>query len=237
MGEKMTAFSRVCLVCGVFVAFWAAPHMGRASDDTPCMGCDVFAAHPDDPERKAAGIAPEKIDVQRALAACRSAVARFPDSPRLHFQLGRVYLRGGNLAGAIAEYRMSADKGYAAAQYQMSNIYGMGLGVERDDAKSAVWCRKAAEQGVTAAQYLLGRMYSNGWGVEQDDAQAAVWYRKAGEQGDVDAQIQLGIMYQRGLGVAKDETQAAQWLHKAAAQGSKAAENLLHDVEEKTNRQ
>jgi len=200
------------------------------------MGCDVFAAHPDDPERKAAGVAPEKIDVQRALAACRSAVARFPDSPRLHFQLGRVYLRDGNLAGAIAEYRMAADKGYAAAEYQLSNIYGMGLGVDRDDAKSAFWCRKAAGQGVTAAQYLLGRMYSNGWGVEQDDVQAADWYRKAAEQGDVDAQIQLGIMYQRGLGVAKDEALAAEWFHKAAAQGSDAAQKMLEDLE-KSKRQ
>lgn len=66
-------------------------------------------------------------------------------------------------------------------------MYRKGLGVPEDDAKAAIWFRKAAEQDDAGAQYNLGAMYFNGQGILQDDVQAHMWLNLAASQGAADA--------------------------------------------------
>lgn len=124
-------------------------------------------------------------------------------------------------------YRVDAEQGNAAAQYDQGLVELLGQGVPQDYDKAAQWFRKAAEQGHVAAQYDLAVMLEEGEGVPQDYTQAAQWFRKAAEQGNVDAQSRLGSAYYNGEGVPQDYTQAAQWYRKAAAQGDIAAQNDL----------
>ena len=124
-------------------------------------------------------------------------------------------------------FRVDAEQGNAAAQYDQGLVELLGQGVPQDYVKAAQWFRKAAEQGHVKAQYDLGIMYEQGEGVSQDYAQAAQWFRKAAEQGNVDAQSRLGSAYVNGDGVSQDYSQAAQWYRKAAAQGDIAAQNNL----------
>ena len=124
-------------------------------------------------------------------------------------------------------YRVDAEQGNAAAQYDEGLVELLGQGVPQDYVSAAEWFRKAAEQGHVDAQYNLGVMYMLGEGVAQDYAQAAEWFRKAAEQGNVDAQSRLGAAYANGEGVPQDYTQAAQWYRMAAAQGDINAQNNL----------
>ena len=43
-------------------------------------------------------------------------------------------------------------------------MFGAGLGIPRDDAKAAIWYRKAAERGLPDAQIQLGTMIGAGQG-------------------------------------------------------------------------
>lgn len=132
-----------------------------------------------------------------------------------------------NATAAIAKYKPLAERGNAAAQFNMGMIYNEGYGVAADDAAAAVWFRKSAEQGFVRAQSNLGLLYLIGHGVPQDYDQAARWFTKAAQQGDSIAQENLGAMYAKGEGVPRDERLAIEWSQKAADQGNEKAKANL----------
>ena len=113
-----------------------------------------------------------------------------------------------------------AQKGDAAAQFDLGYRYANGDGVAKDSAEAVKWFRMAAEQGNARAQSNLGAMYANGEGVPKDSTEAVKWYRKAAEQGHVFAQGNLGSMYANGEGVPKDAIEGLAWSNSAAASGS-----------------
>ncbi len=78
-------------------------------------------------------------------------------------------------AEAVRWYRLAAEQGYAAAQYNLGGMYGTGQGVPQDYAEAMRWYRLAAEQGHASAQSNLGDMYGTGRGVPQDYVQAHMW--------------------------------------------------------------
>ena len=80
--------------------------------------------------------------------------------------------------------RSLADRGDAAAQYNLGIMYENGRGVRKDDAEAVRWYRKAADQGHLEAQNNLGAMYEDGHGVPQDYVEAVRWYRKAAINGN-----------------------------------------------------
>jgi uncharacterized protein len=120
-----------------------------------------------------------------------------------------------------------AEKGNAAAQYKLGEMYGNGQGIPKDDAEAARWIKKAADQGYVEAQYILGGMYGVGKCVPQDDAEAVKWLRKAADQGHAGAQYILGGMYGMGKGVPQDYIDAVKWTQKAADQGYAEAQDTL----------
>ena len=60
-----------------------------------------------------------------------------------------------NYAEALHWYRMAADQGEAAAQYDVGLIYANGLGVRRDPAEARQWMDKAAAGGSDGARRWL----------------------------------------------------------------------------------
>lgn len=123
---------------------------------------------------------------------------------------------GGNPA-ALAELKVSAQTGLAAAETVLGALYQAGASVNRDDAAAVKWFLKAAEQGDMEAQFGLGVMYANGYGIKQDYATAARWFKKAAAQGNNAPNFYLGLIYENGLGMPKNYVEAAQWYIKAAS--------------------
>ena len=66
----------------------------------------------------------------------------------------------------IDRIRLKAHLGSVNAQITLGHRYGTGLDVERDDAESTKWYRRAAEQGHAKAQLVLGNRQLAGVGVE-----------------------------------------------------------------------
>jgi TPR repeat protein len=85
--------------------------------------------------------------------------------------------------GTLDALRQSAQKGDAAAQLQLGDVFRTGQGLPQDFGEAVKWYRLAAAQGNTAAQINLGTMYHLGLGVGKDDAQAAKWYQAPAKQG------------------------------------------------------
>ena len=83
--------------------------------------------------------------------------------------------------------KAKAEKGNAAAQYNLGIMYRTGRGVLKDDKEAVKWYRKAAEQGDAIAQLNLGGMYYNGKGVLEDYATAYAWFNIAAANGGVNA--------------------------------------------------
>lgn len=95
--------------------------------------CDALAAHPEDPERVAAGISDEKINASAAVLACEAAVKAEPSTPRLHFQLGRSYLAADQLEQAVEQFILAAQEDHGGALAYLADFYIAGApGIEAD---------------------------------------------------------------------------------------------------------
>ena len=76
---------------------------------------------------------------------------------------------------AVNWYRLAAEQGNAAAQYNLGLLYEKGKGVPQDDKEAVRLYRLAAEQGDADAQGNLGVMYVFGKGVIKDFVYAHMW--------------------------------------------------------------
>lgn len=128
----------------------------------------------------------------------------------------------GDYAGALRLFRDAADRGDAAAQFNLGRLYSAGAVTAQDFPAAMIWFGKAAAQGNPGAQFNLGLMYQNGQGVRPDPAAAARSYLKAADQGYAAAQVRLAAMYAAGEGVPEDQSQALKWYRQAADQGDAA---------------
>ena len=110
---------------------------------------------------------------------------------------------------AIQKILLSAEQGYARAQYNVALLYLYGKrGFEKDTAKGIYWYHQAAQNGNNHAAYDLGVCYYYGQGVEQDYTKAFEFLNQAAKNGHIRAMQLVGDAYAFGHGVASDETKA-----------------------------
>ncbi|WP_198174219.1 tetratricopeptide repeat protein [Mesorhizobium xinjiangense] len=100
-----------------------------------------------------------------------------PDAAYGAFQRG-LYITALNLGLARAQ------KGDAAAQTLVAEIYSRGLGVRRDPAAAAEWYGKAAEQGVPEAQLQYALVLMDGKYASQDKDRAYELLGQAADAGN-----------------------------------------------------
>jgi len=124
----------------------------------------------------------------------------------------------------------AAEGGDPRAQYQISRMFLLGVGMEKNDEAAANWASTAAGSGYTDAQYLMGTLLLSGTGVAENKEWAAYWFEQASQQGHIDAQYNLGLMLDTGDGVPQDKEKGKYWQEQAAASEAKAAQGLKEDV-------
>lgn len=135
-------------------------------------------------------------------------------------------------ADELSDITAKAERGDAAAQYDLGLMFQKGEKVPKDEAAALAWFSKAAAQGHTKAEVNLGSIYAHGFGVPQDWAKSIEWYRKAAAKGDTTAEHNLGLDYDHGHGVERDAGQAARWYRLAADQGHARAQYNLGELYE-----
>lgn len=194
--------------------------------------CDQAAGSLDHPDYLAGNMLVEpptykKRNGSLGIATCTTALANFPNQPRLLANLGLAHSKLKNDKRAFAIFKNLATKGDPFSWERLGNLYELGSGVEQDYTLALKWYLKAADRDFSFAQYRLGMMYKHGNGVEQDYHQAVKWYRKATEQGDSAAQNNLAVMYEEGLGIVQDYQQAVKLYQKSIKHGDSNAQNNL----------
>ncbi|RFB98361.1 hemagglutinin [Rhizobium leguminosarum bv. trifolii] len=151
------------------------------------------------------------------------------------FEIGARYSDGRNgitvdQKQAAGWYQLSADKGFAPAQYRLGSMYEKGNGVERDIAKAKGFYEQAANQGNASAMHNLAVLYASGALGQQDYATAASWFTKAANLGITDSQFNLAILCARGNGVPADLEESYKWFAIAAKAGDKDASQKRDEV-------
>ena len=92
--------------------------------------CDLLATHPLDPDKITAGVSGSVVrkDLDTAIAVCRTDVARFPDNPRLTYNLGRVLFYDQKFAEGLKYIDKAAAAGHRQSQFVAGLIYSRGSG-------------------------------------------------------------------------------------------------------------
>jgi len=109
-----------------------------------------------------------------------------------------------------------AEKGDAAAQTLVAEIYARGLGVPVNQAEAARWYEKAADQGVTEAQFRYGAMLLQGRYVPRDKAKAEKLMKAAADAGNRMAQFNYGQLMMMDHPGEAGLDEAFPWFMKAA---------------------
>lgn len=116
--------------------------------------CDEQAANPRDPYRMAAGVVMEKMVPRLAQQECERAIAKYPNTMRFRYQLGRALYVGNSPGPALGYLRDAAAAGYPAAFLTLGQMYGAGAGVASDIDTAQQMFRKAMAGGVDAKDDL-----------------------------------------------------------------------------------
>ena len=122
-------------------------------------------------------------------------------------------LATGDYQRAITLLRPLAERGDAAAQFELAQMYESGQGVALDDGLAAHWYRLAAQQGHSKAQFYLGQIYANGQG--QGQSQQLTQAQGISQLNPSDS------------GVGKDYIAAYIWWTRASQQGHEGATSGL----------
>jgi len=103
----------------------------------------------------------------------------------------------GNFGDALGLLKPLADRGDAAAQFRLSQLYLEGRGVAQDPKEGLRLLEGAAEKGNREARFALGGMYAAGRGVRQNANVAYIWYGAAACSGAPRAKAEQETMKAR----------------------------------------
>jgi TPR repeat protein len=85
----------------------------------------------------------------------------------------------GDYQSAWFRFWSLAHEGVASAQFNLGQLYRLGVGIPTELSIARYWYGEAAGQGHAYAQYNLGLMYELGHGTTSDLVETQAWYRRA----------------------------------------------------------
>jgi TPR repeat protein len=132
---------------------------------------------------------------------------------------GEAAAKAHDYATALKAFTPLANKGDAAAQLDLGEMYQLGLGVTKDPKQAVAWYTKSAAQGNVLAELNLGSAYAAGAGVTRDDARALALWQKAADHGNPRAMHNVALMYSHGRGADTNGAKAIEYYDKAIAAG------------------
>lgn len=112
-----------------------------------------------------------------------------------------------------------AERGDAAAQTLIAEIYAKGLGVAQNLARASGWYALASENGDPIATFELALMYQEGRGVPKNRSRAAELFKQAAERGSVPAKYNLALLHVEGAYAPPNLVRAVELFREAAEAG------------------
>ncbi|PYB77623.1 peptidoglycan-binding protein [Rhizobium wuzhouense] len=212
-----------------------APAQTLDNTSAPAMASTAPSALPQPAAVSVAAAAPAaEIVVPAEITPPSLSIAAKNGDPQALFEIGARYTEGRGVASNFAEaakwYKLSADKGFALAQYRLANFLEKGTGLAPDIKEAKRYYELAAAAGNASAMHNLAVIYASGKDGAQDYAKAVEWFGKAAERGVSDSQFNLAILFARGNGAAPDLVQSYKWFAIAAKGGDKDAAQKRDEV-------
>jgi TPR repeat protein len=146
-----------------FSLFWVlAAVLNHAYADVAATDCDIVAASPSDHYRleSVVGVPMEELDIEGALAACSSAISKFPEVARFHYQLGRAYEASENDAKARLAFLDAAALGHAEAMYRLGMQFRLGKGGAANNRLAIEWWESAAAGRSIPAMWEIANLHN-----------------------------------------------------------------------------
>lgn len=179
--------------------------------------------------------------------------------PRARFFLATAYQDGTGVeqdeVQAARWYRLAAEGGFAAAAYNLADMYRTGRGgLPTDYVQAMRWYQQVLDQDplLTAmdryaghsldiharSQFWIGRMHIGGdaYGLPEDLPQAMRWFARGLQEGDGLSALNLGVMYEAAMGVPRNLVVAYALVSQAAkrqdteAQGRQYMQDLAQHM-------
>ncbi len=147
--------------------------------------------------------------------------------PQPLVQPGKTNELARRFAEEFPDLRAKAEKGDAAAQNLVGEVYGAGRWVKADPNEALQWYLRSARKGHAPGQYNLAVALENGEGTPVNLPEALHWYKKAAGQGFAPAEYNLGLMLLRGQVEKPKPTEGAKWIQKAAEHNDRLAQVAL----------
>lgn len=163
-------------------------------------GCDVLAAHPDDPNKVAPGVSQSGMDKPAAIAACEVAVAADPENPRLRYQLGRAYGYSGLGEKSFVHRKIAIAADYPQALFVNGYLHLLGENkAEKDPCRAGELLRRSAQYGRLAGQIGFPKWTLEGafkgCAVKQDPAELLSFLEAADQQtGDFYTEVAIDLL-------------------------------------------
>ena len=101
-------------------------------------------------------------------------------------------------------YSKGATLNNNICQYNLSNMFKNGQGIEQDDELYLFWLKKSADNNYEQALTEMGDIYYDGFYINKDLEKAFECYKKAADKNFLPACLNLSIMYFEGQGTKKD---------------------------------
>lgn len=146
--------------------------------------CDRHASHPDDPNKVLPGKERVQMDLEAAIDACRTDLAKDPGNPRLLYHLARALTYAGRTAEGLPFIEKSAALKYPQSLFVTGYLYLEGeYGAPKDACRAAALVHESAEYGRLAGQVgfaawsLAGRF--KGCDVRQDPVEMIAFLEAA----------------------------------------------------------
>ncbi len=184
-----------------------------------------------------------ELQEQKEMTTYEGTIKRAKEGNALSQNLLGLWLLDFELPDAYAQeveenplelIRLSAEQGFAAAQYNMGVINETGcMGAKIADAEERrdayEWYRKAANQGCAEAMTSVGRCLYKGIGIEANLSDALSWLQEAATKGDIRGQLLLAEIYARDER-CRDKDEALYWFCRLAQHESLREPELIGDA-------
>jgi ketosteroid isomerase-like protein len=138
------------------------PAMWDPKSRTEVTECDRMTSSRYDRTRLAPPRARDAIDVPAAIAQCQADLLRFPNDPRLTFQLGRVYGYSGDAAKTLAAREASAAAGNHNTIFLLGYLDWVAAKDDSARCQAAREMKLAADRGNYSGQLTYASFFFEG---------------------------------------------------------------------------
>lgn len=154
------------------------PH-SMAYAETEGQACDRLAALEADPSHTSEPVAFDDIDSVAVISACMQAITVGQgDNRRYWLQLGRGYLRAGDIDAAYAAFETSHQQHYPAATFALGMMYFLGDDIAEDHDRAVSLFNRAYADGVFWAALGMAELYADPMSLYHDEQLSNHWREK-----------------------------------------------------------